>query len=65
MLGNFYKPVLQAVLLFSSETWVLTSRMERALDSFQHRVAQRLTGKQPWGRGDGSWTYPPLEEATG
>ena len=45
--GNFYKAVSQAVLLFGAETWVLTPRMERALDSFQHRVARRLTGRQP------------------
>ena len=37
--GSFYKAVAQAVLLFGAETWVLTPRMERALDSFQHRVA--------------------------
>ena len=28
-LGNFYKVVVQAVLLFRAETWVITSRMER------------------------------------
>ena len=39
--------VTQAVLLFGAETWVLTPRMERALDSFQNRVARRLTGGQP------------------
>ena len=38
--GNFYKAVAQAVLLLGAETWVLTQRMERALDSFQSRVAR-------------------------
>ena len=37
--GLFLKAVVQAVLLFGLETWVLTPRMERALGSFQHRVA--------------------------
>ena len=55
----------QAVLLFGADTWVLTPRMERALDSFQHRVAQRLTGRQPRRQGGGSWAYPPLEETMG
>ena len=32
--GNFFKAVVQAVLLFGAETWVLTSRIERALESF-------------------------------
>ena len=63
--GNFYKAVAQAVLLFEAETWVLTLRMERALDSFQNRVARRITGKQPRRRADGSWEYPPLAEALG
>ena len=31
VLGNFYKAVAQAVLLFGAQTWVLTPRMERAL----------------------------------
>ena len=53
--GNFYKAVAQAVLLFGAETWFLTQRMDKALDSFQSRVARRLTGKQPRQRTDGSW----------
>ena len=52
--GNFYKAVSQAVLLFGAETWVITAWMEQSLDSFQHRVAQRLTGRQPRRRGNGS-----------
>ena len=38
VLGHFFKAVTQAVLLFGAYTWVLTSRMERALSSFQCRV---------------------------
>ena len=53
--GNFYKAVAQAVLLFGAETWVLTPRMEQALDSFQHRVASSIAGKQSWRRTDGRW----------
>ena len=62
---HFYKAVAQAVLLFGAETWVITPRMDRALDSFQHRVARRLTGRQTRRRGGGSWAYPPLEEEMG
>ena len=39
--------------------------MEKALDSFQSRVARKLTGKQPWQETDGNWDYPPLAEALG
>ena len=65
MSGIFYKAVAQAVLLFGSEMWVLTSMMERDLYSFYHRVAQRITGKQLQRRRDGSWEYPPPTEAMG
>ena len=56
--GKFFKAVTQAVLLLRAETWVPTPSMERALSSFQHRVARRLTGRQPRIWGDGSWEYP-------
>ena len=61
--GEFFKAVTQAVLLFGVETWVLTPRMERALSSFQQRVVQWINGRQPRRWGDGSWEYPSLEEA--
>ena len=63
--GNFYEAVAQAVLLFGAETWVLTHRMDKALESFQSSVVRRLTGKQPRQRTYGSWDCPPLAEALG
>ena len=61
--GKFFNAVVQAVLLFVAETWVLTTRIERALESFQHGSARRITGRQPRRRGDGRWTYLPQKEA--
>ena len=52
VLGSFYKAVVQAVLLFRAETWLLTPRVEQTLDRLQHRAAQRITGKQLRRRGD-------------
>ena len=49
---HFYIAVTQQVLLFGAETWVLTKRIEDALDTFQGRVARRLTGRMPR-RGEG------------
>ena len=40
---NFYIAVTQQVLLFGAKTWVLTKKMEAALDAFQGRVARRLS----------------------
>ena len=51
----FFKAVVQAMLLFGAETWVLTPRIERALDIFQHMVARRITERKPRRRGGGSW----------
>ena len=59
--GNFFKPVVQQVLLFGEETWVVTPRMERALNSFMHGAARRITGRQPRRGWDGKWFYPSLE----
>ena len=37
--------------------------MERALESFQHRVARRITGEQLRRQVDGIWEYPPLADS--
>ena len=58
--GHFFKALVQVVLLFETETWVLTPIMERALSSFHHRVAQRLIRRQKRRQEGGSWYYPPL-----
>ena len=50
---NFYTAVTQQVLLFGEETWVLTRKMESALDAFQGRVERKLTGRQPLRGRDG------------
>ena len=49
--GILCKAVVQTVLLFGAETWVLNPRMERALRSFQHRFSQHITGRKPSRRG--------------
>ena len=59
-----YIAVTQQVLLFGAETWVLTKRMESALDAFQGRVARRLTGRMPRRGRDGKWIYRPLAGTT-
>ena len=55
VLRNFYTAVTQQVPLFGSETWVLTRKMESALDAFQGRVARKLTGRQSRRGRDGRW----------
>ena len=61
--GNFFKAVVQQVLLFWAETWVVTPKMERALSRFLHGAARRLTGRQVRREKDWDWYYPSLEGA--
>ena len=42
--GNFFKAVVQQVLLFGAETWVVTPNMERALNGFLHGGCKYCTG---------------------
>ena len=58
---NFFKAVVQQVLLFGAETWVVSPIMERALRAFIHGAARRLTGIQPRRGRDGKLSYPSLE----
>ena len=39
----FFKDLVQLVLLFYAETWVVTPRMGRVLGGFQDQVARQLT----------------------
>ena len=61
--GMFYVAIVQQILLFGSETWVVSPRVLSALESLHHRVARRLAGKMPRRLPDGSWEYPSLEKA--
>ena len=47
MSGVFCKAVVQAVILFVSETWVMTPHIGWMLVGFKHSGSYRLTGKQP------------------
>ena len=60
---SFYTAVTQQVLLFGAESWLLTKKMESALDAFQGRVARRLTGRQPFRGRYRKWFYPSLAGA--
>ena len=44
MSGFFFKAVIQAVLLFGAEIWVVILQMGKALGGFQAQVTRQLTG---------------------
>jgi hypothetical protein len=58
--GMFYKAVVQAVLLFGSETWVLTPSAMKVLAGFHIRSAYRMArvNKPRKDPRTGVWTYP-------
>ena len=62
-LGQIYLAVVQSVIIYGSETWVIKTRIERVLGGFHHRVTRRLMGRQPWRIWNIVWVYPPLEDA--
>ena len=55
--------MVQQVLLFGAETWVVTPRIEQVLNAFMHGSKRRITERQPRRGWDGKWFYPSLEGA--
>ena len=53
--GMLYKAVAQLVLLYGSESWVVTGAMLKILDRFHHRSARRITGMTATRGADGEW----------
>ena len=62
MLVNLFKDVVQVVLLFRSEMWVLTPRISQTLGEFQHKVARKIMGKQIRRLPGSGWEYTTLGE---
>lgn len=65
VMGYFYKAICQAILLYGSESWVLTDVYKNRLTAFHHKIACNLTGI--YGRpdsmdADGGWIYPDMSE---
>ena len=60
--GFFYKAIMQAVLLFGSESWCLLSANMRSLEGFHIRAVRRMTGMIPKKLSDDSWQYPDSAE---
>ena len=58
-----YQAVIQAILLFGSETWVTTPSMMKVLNGFHIRAAYRMSKLyKPKENDDGTWTYPATKD---
>ena len=51
------------VLLFGSETWVLTPWLEKSLEDFHHWAMWWMEGMVPKRQRDGIWVYAPIGAA--
>jgi hypothetical protein len=61
--AKFYKAVVQAVLLYGSETWVLSTTALASLEGFHIRAAYRMAVKHKPRRGPGHrWIFPKLKD---
>ena len=57
--------MVQVVLIFGSETWVVTPCTGKALVEVQSQVARQLTGRLLWRKPDRKWTYTSTATARG
>lgn len=57
---NFYKAVVQAILLYGSESWYLTTTMLSKLNTFHHQCARHIcrTHIMPISGSPGQWICP-------
>ncbi len=63
VVGMFCKAIVQAVLLYGCETWVITPKLLKALEGFHHRMARRISNMMPKRQANGDWYYPPIDKA--
>jgi hypothetical protein len=61
IMATFYKVIVQSVLLYGAETWVLSKFMMAKLQSFHHMCARFITGQHIKLIGE-EWVYPRTEE---
>ena len=60
IIGRFYVAVVQVVILFRSEKWIMTPLLEKSLNLFHYRVVWQMAGMVPKRQRDGTWVYPPI-----
>ena len=61
-MATFYKTVVQAVLLYGAETWVVSDTNLKKLRAFHHRAARYMTGQHIRKVGEDEWEYPDHTE---
>jgi len=62
VMARFYLTIVQAVLLYGSETWVLSPHDLQRLESFHRRCARHLAHMPIRRKSDGTWIHPATTE---
>jgi hypothetical protein len=62
-MGHFYKAIVQSILLYGAETWVIKPETMKKLRTFHRRAARYITHRhiRPLNDGTGEWIYPSSE----
>ena len=55
--GKLYMVVVQEVIIFESETWVMILWLEKSLEGFHHWAVRRMAGMGPKLQWGGTWVY--------
>ena len=61
--GMIYKAVPHSVLMYNSESWVMTGEMLKLLEGFHLRMSRRTTGMTAKCVTDREWEYTPVVAA--
>ena len=61
-MAKFYITIVQAVLLYGADSWVVSKRDLERLRSFHHRAVRYITGRHIRKKGEDHWEYPHHED---
>ena len=61
--GVLYMTAVQLVLLYGSESWMITGDMLKVLGGFHNWVSRSITGITARHTTSGEWEWPPVAEA--
>ena len=61
--GKLYVAVVQGLLFFRLDMWVVTPFLEKSLTGFHHRAVWRMVGMGPKLQLKGKWIYLPIRVA--
>ena len=54
--------MVQAVLIYGSEIWVITDAMMKVLEGFHHHIDRKITGNTERRFGAEGWEGTPMEK---